>query len=85
MVYLDDIVVFGSTLEEYNQNLVTLFEKLRQTGLKLQSDKCEYLKPELKYLGHVITKDGVKPNPAKLQAVAEFRIPKIPVAYPSKF
>ena len=76
MVYLDDIVVLGSTVEEHNQNLVTLFERLRQTGLKLQPDKCEYLKSELEYLGHVITKDGVKPNSAKLQAVVEFRIPK---------
>ena len=76
MVYLDDIVVFGSTVEERNENLVTLFEILRQTGLKLQPNKSEYLKPELEYLGHVITKDGVKPTPAKLQAVAEFRIPK---------
>ena len=74
IVYLDDIVVFGSTVEEHNQNLVTLFERLRQTGLKLQPDKREYLKPELEYLGHVIIKNGVKPNPTKLQATAEFRI-----------
>ena len=75
MVYLDDIVVFDSKVEEHNQNLVTLFERQRQTGLKLQFDKCQYLKPKLEYLGHVITKDAIKLNSAKLQAVAEFRIP----------
>lgn len=72
-VYLGEIVIFGSTLQEHNHNLLTLFERLRQTGLKLQPDKCEYLQPELEYLGHCITKDGVKPNPAKLAAVMDFK------------
>ena len=49
-VYIDDIVIFGRTLEEHNKNLKILFERLRQYGLKLQPDKCEYLKPELEYL-----------------------------------
>ena len=74
-VYLDDIVVFGSTMEQHNQNIVILFERLRKTGLKLQPDKCEFLRPELEYLGHVITKDGVKPNPKKLEAVMNFKRP----------
>ncbi|XP_033212210.1 uncharacterized protein LOC117169812 [Belonocnema kinseyi] len=75
-VYLDDIVVFGSTLEEHNENLVSLFDRLRETGLKLQPDKCEYLRPEFKYLGHLLTEDGVKPNPAKIQAVRDFKPPQ---------
>ena len=75
-VYLDDIVVFGCTLEKHNKNVFELFERLRQTGLKLLPDKCEYLRPKLKYLGHVITKDGVKPNPAKLEAVENFKQPR---------
>ena len=72
-VYLDDIVVFGSTIQEHNQNLVSVLERLRQTGLKLQPDKCKYLRPELEYLGHIITEDGVKPNPKKLEAVMNFK------------
>ena len=74
-VYLDDIVVYGSTIEEHNKNLVTVLERLRQTGLRLQPDKCEYLRPELEYLGHVITENGVKPNPEKLSAVTNFKRP----------
>ena len=74
-VYLDDIVVFGPIIEQHKQNIVTLFERLRKAGLKLQSDKCEFLRPELEYPGHVITKDGVKPNPKKLEAVMHFKKP----------
>ena len=74
-VYLDDIVVFGRTLKEHNENLITLFERLRATGLKLQPDKCEILRPKLEYLGHLITENGVKPNPNKLEAVKNFKKP----------
>ena len=76
--YLDDIIVFGSTLEDHNRNIVTLFERLRKTGLKLQPDKCEYLRPELEYLGHVITSEGVKPNSEKIKAVVNFKLPTTP-------
>ena len=74
-IYLDDIVVFGSTIQEYNQNLVSVLERLRQTGLKVQPDKYKYLRPELEYLGHIVTEDGVKPNLKKLEAVKNFKRP----------
>lgn len=74
--YLDDIVVFGSTLEEHNRNIVTILERLRVTGLKLQPDKCEFLRPELEFLGHVITEEGVKPNSNKISAVMDFKQPR---------
>ena len=44
-VYLDDIVVFGSALQDHNKNMIDFFDRLRKTGLKLQPDKCEYLRP----------------------------------------
>ncbi|KAG5314864.1 POL2 protein, partial [Pseudoatta argentina] len=46
------------------------------TELKLQPDKCEFLKTEVIYLGHVISKDGIKPDPKKLEAVRQFPRPK---------
>ena len=74
-VYLDDIFVFGNTKEEHNENLIKLLERLRKLGLKLQPDKCEYLRPQWEYLGHLITKDGVKPNPAKINTVKNVKNP----------
>jgi hypothetical protein len=74
-VYLDDIIVFGTSLEEHNSNLEKLFKRLRQVGLKLQPDKCEFLVPELAYLGHIITPEGIKPNPLKLDSVRNFPQP----------
>lgn len=75
-VYVDDIIVFGRTLEEHNKNLKIIFERLRQCGLKLQPDKCEYLKPELEYLGHVISAEGVQPNPARIEKVKNYPVPR---------
>ncbi|KAK9296901.1 hypothetical protein QLX08_009211 [Tetragonisca angustula] len=75
-VYLDDIIIFGNTIEEHNRNLAIVFQRLRDTGLKLQVDKCEFLKPELEYLGHIVTANGIQLNPKKLSAIKEFKTPK---------
>ena len=48
-------------------------ERIKILGLCLEPSKCEYLKPELEYLGNVISKDGVKPNPEKSSAVQNFK------------
>jgi len=75
-VYLDDIVVFGETFEEHSTRLKEIFERLRQFELKIEPDKCEFLKTELNYLGHVMTSEGVKPDPQKVEAFCEFPTPK---------
>lgn len=77
-VYIDDIIVYGKTIEEHNKNLRILFERLRQVGLKLQPDKCEYLRPELEYLGHVISEHGIRPNPNRIEKVRTYPAPKNP-------
>ena len=64
--YIDDIVIFGETIQNHNENLEAVLERIKILGLRLESSKCEYLKPELEYLGHVNTKNGIKPNPEKL-------------------
>lgn len=75
-VYLDDIIIFGSTIQEHNRNLAIILDRLQNLRLKIQPDKCEFLNPELEYLGHVVTKEGVKPNLKKIQAVKDFKKPK---------
>jgi len=59
-VYIDDITVYDKIeIEKYNKNFRTLFERLKQMGLKLQLDKCEYLRPKHEYLGHVISEHSI--------------------------
>lgn len=74
-VYLDDIVLYASSLREHKIKFDRLTERLRAANLKLQPDKCEFLRKEVGYLGHIIGRDGVKPDPSKIRAVKEFPRP----------
>lgn len=65
-VYLDDIVVISTTLVEYITQLREVFTRLRKYNLQLQPPKCEFLKHEVRYLVHIITENGVKPDPEKI-------------------
>lgn len=76
VVYMDDILIFSTSLTEHMINLTKIFERLRKYNLKIQVDKCEFLKRETKFLGHVITKDGLKPNEEKIKAIQKICIPK---------
>lgn len=76
LVYLDDIIVLGASLEEHLQNLQEVFDRLIAYNLKIQLDKCEFLKRETEFLGHVITPEGVKPDPEKVKAILEWPTPK---------
>lgn len=78
LVYLDDIIVFSTSLQEHMTNLEKVFQKLRDSNFKIQLDKSEFLKLETSYLGHVITKDGIKPNPDKIIAIQNYPIPTTP-------
>lgn len=75
-IYLDDLVVFGRSIELHNKNLTDVFERLRKTNLKLNPKKCNFLQTELLYLGHVVSKDGVSPDPEKIKIIKEYPVPK---------
>uniref|UniRef100_A0A0K8WBI5 RNA-directed DNA polymerase n=1 Tax=Bactrocera latifrons TaxID=174628 RepID=A0A0K8WBI5_BACLA len=76
MVYLDDIVVFNTSLQEHIDSLDKVFQRLAEANLKVQPDKSEFLKQETEFLGHVITPSGIKPNPNKVVALLNYPIPK---------
>lgn len=76
LVYLDDIIVFSNSLAEHIQKLRAVFDRLKANNLKIQLDKSEFLRKEVLYLGHVITKDGLKPNDDKIKAVLNYPLPK---------
>ena len=72
--YLDDIIIIGQSMKEHNQDLAIVLQRLRELVLKIQPDKCEFLKPELEYLGHIVTAKGVKPDPKKIEEVKNFSL-----------
>ena len=75
LIYLDDILVFGSTLDETLERLEMVFSRLQKFNLKVKPSKCQLFKQQVKYLGHMVSKDGILPNPDKLTAVSDWPIP----------
>ena len=70
--YLDDIVVCANNLEEHRRKVRRLLKRLKEPNLSLQLEKCEFLFKEIAYLGHIISSEGVKPDPKKIEAVQSF-------------
>ncbi|XP_041419675.1 uncharacterized protein LOC121393898 [Xenopus laevis] len=75
IVYLDDIIVFGSTLEEHDIRLFNVLEHLRQEGLKLSLDKCKFARKSVRFVGHIVSADGVDTDPEKVAAVLSWPKP----------
>ena len=76
LIYLDDILVFSRTLGEHLERLETVFQRLQKYGLKLKPSKCHLLKPEVRYLGFIVSQEGIKSDPEKIKAVQEWPRPK---------
>ena len=75
LVYLDDVLVMGSTLEEHNVNLMKVLERIRDAGLRLKPKKCTFAQESLVYLGHVVTAKGIQTDPLKLKAMRAYPVP----------
>jgi len=75
-VFLDDIVVYVRSLAEHDSKLREVFDRIRENNLKLKLEKCEFLRKEVSYLGHVISEDGVLPDCTKTRAIEEYPTPQ---------
>lgn len=73
LLYLDDIVVYSSSVEQHLQRLEMVLGRLQKEGLKAKLEKCAFFQQEVGYLGHVISSQGVATDPRKIEAVANWR------------
>ena len=76
IIYLDDIIIFSKNPDDHITRLKGVFEKLAEAGLKLKPSKCEFFKARLKYLGHVVSPQGIATDPAKIEAILKWPRPK---------
>lgn len=75
-VYLDDVLIFSRTIEEHLVHLQLVLDRIIQAGLKLRPSKCHFVKQEVRYLGHIVTPDGLKSNDDQLLAVKGYPPPQ---------
>ena len=71
----NDILIFSENFEDHLERLETVFSRLKQQGLKLKPSKCEFFKTSVKYLGHVVSENGVQTDPDKINALASWPEP----------
>lgn len=75
LLYLDDIVIFSSTVAQHLERMETVLGRLQREGLKAKLSKCAFFQREVHYLGHVISSEGVATDPGKIEAVADWSRP----------
>ena len=73
--YLDDILVTGTSIVNHLENVDTVLTTLQNAGLRLNRNKCSFMKERIEYLGHIIDLEGVRPTEEKVRAVREAPIP----------
>ena len=76
LVYIDDELIFSKTFDEHLQHIATVLERFGKANIKLKPSTCYFAQTTVKYLGHLVSEDGVRPDPDKIAAVNEFPVPK---------
>jgi hypothetical protein len=74
-IYIDDINVYSKTFEEHVEHLAIVFERVRESGMKLQRAKCSFIKPEITFLGHIVSREGLKVDPSKVEKLKDWKPP----------
>lgn len=74
--YIDDILVATDSVEEHLRVLKSVFNRLAKFNVKLNGEKCLFLKPKIRYLGHILSSDGVRPIQQKVEAIQKAPRPK---------
>ena len=74
--YIDDILVYSENDEEHKEHVLKVLRHLREQKLQLDIDKCDFDTKEVKYLGLIITTEGIRMDPEKLKAIKEWRTPE---------
>lgn len=75
-VYIDDIIIVGKNREDHLKNLEEVFSLLEKANLKVNIEKSKFLKTEVEFLGHVVTQNGILPDPDKISAIQRIPAPK---------
>jgi hypothetical protein len=76
LVYLDDVIIYSRTIEDHMRHIQCVLNLLREGGLKIKLSKCLFLQKAVKYLGHIISEDGLRPDPKLTEAIRNYPTPQ---------
>ena len=72
---IDDVLIFGSTQTEHDSRLMAVMERIKAANVTLNPKKCEFSKPQVKFLGHLIDANGIQADPEKTAAISSMKPP----------
>ena len=75
LVYIDDIIVYGVDFDQHIQRVDEVLERISKAGLKFKPEKCNLLQTEVVFLGHVVSSQGVKPDPTNVVKITDWPRP----------
>lgn len=75
MVYLDDVLIFSTSFQEHIDSIKESVSTLCKSNLKVQIDKCYFSALCTKLLGHVVSAEGVKTDPSKIEVIQSIKLP----------
>ncbi len=78
LIYIDDLIVFSKTYEEHLERLERVFQRLSECGLKLSPKKCKFFKHRVKYVGYILSEDGIQADPEKIDKIKDWPTPQNP-------
>ena len=76
LVYLDDIIIVGTSFSERLRNLAGVLQRFREAGLKLKLSKCKWCQKSITFLGHIVSEEGIASDPSKTAVVAGWPPPQ---------
>jgi len=75
LIFIDDILIYSRSREEHKEHLRRVLQTLREHQVYAKFSKCDFFKEEIKYLGHIITREGIAVDPEKIRTIMEWPVP----------
>ncbi len=75
LIYLDDVIIFASSFNEHLSRIQIILERFRKANLKLKPEKCQLFQGQVTFLGHVVSREGIRPDPSNLSKVGNWQVP----------
>ncbi|SOV03658.1 uncharacterized protein UDID_19104 [Ustilago sp. UG-2017a] len=76
IIYLDDLLIYSSTLKQHQEHVLAVLARLRQAGLYAKAEKCQFSTSQTEFLGFVVSDQGVTMDPSKTEVITNWPVPK---------
>ena len=77
LIYLDDIIIINKSFEKHLSRLEAVFQRFYEANLKLKASECHFMKEKIRYLGHIVSRNGISTNPEKISVVKDGQFPRL--------